>query len=51
MAELAIAAAIGVVAGVWLGMRWAERCRALHDIRKYIRKTWRERDEYRTRRR
>jgi hypothetical protein len=37
----------GLVVGVWLGIRWAERRRALYDIARYARQTWRNRSEYR----
>lgn len=37
----------GAAAGVWVGVRWAERRRALHDIREFARTTWRGRSKYR----
>lgn len=42
-----IVAVVALVVGWWSGVRWAERKRALYDIVRYARQTWRNRSEYR----
>jgi hypothetical protein len=51
LADLVIAALVGVLVGAWLGVNWADRRRAIYEIRQYARKAWKGRSEYRRKRR
>jgi hypothetical protein len=47
--HLWIAFGVGVVVGVWLGVNWADRRRAIYDIKTFAKRTWKGRSDYRHR--